>query len=106
MSLTQIHENDVGTEFIVQVVDAVTGNAINITGYTTTEIIFEKPDETAVTKTATISDAVNGKIKYVSEADVLTPPGTWKLQGHVAHSGNGTDHKTEIKEFKVYENIA
>ena len=105
MSLTHIHEGDVGTEFIVQVVDAVTGDAIDLTDYTTTEIIFEKPDGTAVTKDASITDAAAGEITYVSEAGVLTPSGDWRLQGHVAHSGNVTDHKTEIKEFKVYANI-
>lgn len=107
MSLTHIHENDLGTEFVVQVVDAVTGSAIDLTGYTTTEILFERPDGTTVTKTATISDAANGKIKYVSEAVFLTPPGVWRLQGHVIHTGASpaVNHKTEVLEFKVHANI-
>lgn len=105
MSLTHIHENDLGTEFIVQVVDAVTENAIDLTGYTTLEIIFELPDGTTATKTAVEEDLATGKIKWVSTAAFLTPSGVWKLQGHVAHSGNGTDHKTEVVPFKVYANI-
>lgn len=105
MSLTHIHEGDVGTEIIVQVVDALTSDAIDLTDYDTIEIIFEKPDGTAVTKTAEFEDAATGTIKYVTVADFLSPSGVWKLQGHVAHSGNATDHKTEVVEFKVYANI-
>lgn len=105
MSRTHIHENDLGTEFIVQVVDAVTADPIDLTDYTTKEIIFESPDGTTATKTAVAEDLTNGKIKWVSTAGFLTPAGVWKLQAHVAHSGNGTDHKTEVVPFKVYANI-
>ncbi len=106
MGLTHIHEGDIGTQFIVQVVDALTEDAIDLTAYDTLEILFQKPDGTVVTQTATLYDATNGKIKYTTVDGNLTPSGQWQLQGHVAHSGNSTDHKTEVIEFKVYANLA
>lgn len=105
--ILQIHEKDLGTKFVVAVVDAITGLAIDLTGYDTVEIIFEDPNGVGVAKSATVdSPATDGKIFWISTADFLTPPGQWNLQARIVHSGNSTDHKSEQKSFKVHDNIA
>jgi hypothetical protein len=81
------------------------GAVVNLSTATTTEIVLKPPQGFAVTKTASIvSPATDGKIRYVTEAGVMNPPGKWKAQAHVALSG-GSEYWSTIFEFTVGANL-
>ena len=102
MPANEIHQNDVGTQFLVTVKDG--SSAVNISSATTKQLIIKKPSGTKLTKTATYStDGADGKIYYNTVADDLDEAGTYKLQGKVVIS-DGTFY-TDITTFKVYRNL-
>ena len=102
MAEGEIHEDDIGTVFEVTVQDE--SGIVDISGATTKEIIFRKPDETVVTKTASFtSDGTDGKIRYSIIADDLNMVGKWSIQGKVIIPA-GTWH-TDIDIFQVYPNL-
>jgi hypothetical protein len=81
------------------------GTAVNLTSATTTEIILKAPQGFAITKTASVvSPASDGKIRYVTEAGVFSPPGKWRAQAHVILSG-GSEYWSTIFEFQVGANL-
>lgn len=101
--MAEIHVGDIGTKFIITILDE--GEAVDISACTTKEIMFEKPDKTVLTKTASFqTDGTDGKIFWmttlVTDLDLM---GQWKIQGKIS-IGGGT-WKTQIGTFRVYENI-
>ena len=102
MPANEIHQNDVGTQFLVTVKDG--SSAVNISSATTKQLIIKKPSGTKLTKAAAYStDGTDGKIYYNTVADDLDEAGTYKLQGKVIIS-DGTFY-TDITTFKVYRNL-
>tara|TARA_Y100000994_G_scaffold246549_2_gene250084 strand:- start:151 stop:459 length:309 start_codon:yes stop_codon:yes gene_type:complete len=102
MPANEIHQNDVGTQFLVTVKDG--SSAVNISSATTKQLIIKKPSGTKLTKAAAYStDGADGKIYYNTVADDLDEAGTYKLQGKVVIS-DGTFY-TDITTFKVYRNL-
>lgn len=70
---------------------------------TTKEIIFEKPDNTTVTKTAAFTtNGSDGKIYYTTIANDIDIAGLWQLQGHAA--GSGYDIRTARGNMIVEQN--
>lgn len=101
--VNEIHDGDVGTLFTATIKDGDT--PIDVSTATTKEFIFQKPDGTTFTKAASFkTDGSDGILQYTSTADVLTPAGSWKMQGHVVFGVN--DFKTSIYEFVVHDNLA
>lgn len=100
--MASIQAGDIGTEFLVTIQDS--GVAVNISSYTTREILFREPGGTLVTKTATFkTDGTNGQITYTSSASTdFETAGTWRIQGHIAKSGS--TFRTEQSEFEVLKN--
>ena len=82
MAANEIHENDVGTKFLVTVTDG--SSAVNISSASTKQLIIKKPSGTKLTKATSFStDGTDGKMYYNIGADDLDEAGTYKLQGKV-----------------------
>lgn len=93
--------NDVGTIFIITIVDD-NGDAVDISGATTKNIKFLKPDETAVTKTADFTtDGSDGKIQYETVDQDLIPAGLWHIQGYVDIGSGDTIFHSTVDKFTV-----
>lgn len=106
MEDAEIHEGDIGVDFIVDIVDQ-DGNVVDLTGATTLELCFLRPDGDPIQRTAVAvtPPGVDGKIHYLSVAGDLTPDGiNWKLQGHVILPGGEEFHST-TETFIVKKNI-
>jgi|TARA_R110002020_G_scaffold5117_2_gene21682 hypothetical protein len=102
MAANEIHENDVGTKFLVTVTDG--SSAVNISSASTKQLIIKKPSGTKLTKATSFStDGTDGKMYYNIGADDLDEAGTYKLQGKVIIS-DGTFF-TDIQTFKVFRNL-
>ena len=66
--------------------------------------IIYKPDDVVVTKTADfLTDGTDGYIYYTTLANDLDVIGVWKLQGHIAKSGE--DKYSTITKFSVFKNL-
>lgn len=105
MASEQIHKDDIGTIIHVTIVDAVTGNTVDLSSMTTMKFRFEKPDGDTFERTAVDEDVANGVIKYTTIEDDLDVAGLWKMQAEVVASGGPTSHLSEIWNFQVYDNI-
>lgn len=109
---SEIHENDIGTEFIVTITECVDGIDVplDISSATDKEIVFSTGG-TATTFTAIFTsiasggagDGTDGKISYFSILGDLTPSGTYKIQGIVTTPA-GKWYST-IEKFKVVSNL-
>lgn len=98
----EIHLGDVGTVFRVNLVDC--GVAVDLTGYTALNIIFQKPDNSTVTQTATLfGAATGGVIEYTTIADDLDQTGIWRLQAEVTLPTG--KWRSDIEKFRVYANL-
>ena len=94
---------DVGTGFVVQFTDE-NGTVLDISGATTKQIIFQRPDGTDLIATAVfVTNGVDGQAMYVTQANDLNQDGTWKIQGYVVLP-NGSWH-TQTGKFKVKANL-
>lgn len=103
MVKNEIHVGDTGTVFEITIKDDM--SVVDVSGATTKQIFFLKPDETVLTKTAAyVTDGSDGKIKYISLADDFDAEGAWGIQAYfVLASGSW---KTDIIKFRVYGNLA
>ena len=104
MPQAEIHGSDIGTIFVATIKDSDDA-VIDISGAVVKEFFFLQPTDTVLTKaTAFTTDGTDGKIQYTTVAGDIDEAGRWKWQAHVSDAT--TDHKTNIKEFDVYGNIA
>ena len=103
----EIHENDVGTEFIVTIVECDASGVetpIDISSASNMEIVFLKADATKDTFAASfVTDGLDGEMHYFTLAGDLTPAGNYKLQGIVTTPA-GKWYSTREK-FKVVPNL-
>jgi len=99
----EIHVDDIGTLFTITITEG--GVPVDISSATVKDFHFDKPNANGkFNKTADfVTDGTDGKLKYVSESEVLDTPGDWKIQAHIVMP-NGEWH-TNIDTFKVFENI-
>jgi hypothetical protein len=104
MSHADIRVGDIGTVFRLTIVDEVE-DPVNISAATTTDIRFQKPDETSVDQTASFTtDGTDGLIEYVVAADDLDMSGKWRIQAHIITPAG--EWRSEIETFWVQENLA
>ena len=102
MSANEIHVDDIGTLFTLTLRDG--DDPVDISAATEKVIIFQKPNNSRVEKTATFfSDGTDGKIKYTTISGDLTPAGLWRLQARVVVPA-GTWH-SDVYNFIVHPNI-
>lgn len=100
-----IKYNDIGTTFTITIVDD-DSVAVDISGATTVSMIFLKPDQTTITKTATfVTDGSDGKIQYETVDGDLDQSGLWHIQGYVDISSGDTIFHSEIGGFLVGCNL-
>ena len=97
----ELHVGDVGTRIEVTVKDG--DDPVDLSPATVIQIIFEKPDRTTVTKTATVSDGPGGIMYYDTEAGDLDQAGRWKVQAYI-EIPTWQGH-TDVCSFKVYSNL-
>jgi len=110
----EIHQDDLGTEFLVTITECLSGvdTPLDISSATSKDIIFKKSDGTILTKSAIFTSipsggtgtGSDGKISYFTVVGDLTPVGTYKLQGVVTTS-KGSWSST-IDKFKVISNLS
>lgn len=99
---SQIHQNDIGTQLVVTVLDD--GSPVDIGLATDIEIILRKPDNTTLTKPAVIyTNGSDGKMAYTTVDGDLDIVGNYKIQGKVEI--NGGAYYTSLGSFKVHCNI-
>jgi hypothetical protein len=104
MSHADIRIGDIGTVFRLTIVDELE-DVVNISAATTTDIRFQKPDDSVVDKSAAFTtDGVDGLIQYVSILDDLDMSGKWKIQAHIITPVG--EWRSEIETFWVQENLA
>ncbi len=102
MAANEIHQNDIGTKFLVTIKDG--DSAVDISGASTKQIIIKKPSGTNLTNAASFnSDGTDGKIYYNALSGDLDETGTYKIQGKVVIA-SGTFY-TDIQSFKVHRNL-
>ena len=102
---SEIHQDDIGTRFLITVKDD--GELVNISGVggsTIHQISFRKPSDTVINRVPTLVDAgVSGVMYYDTVAGDLDEAGHYKLQAKVAIP-SGTFY-TDIYTFKVHCNL-
>lgn len=82
----QPSENAIGLLILYEVQDAA-GAARDISTFTTTELVFEKPDGTVVVKDVDFqTDGTDGLLAYTTADGDLTPWGSFKVQAHIANA--------------------
>jgi len=99
---SEIHYGDIGVNFNITVMN---GDAVlNVSNANSISIIFQKPDSSDLTKTASLAtNGTDGKIKYTTVAGDLDQIGTWQIQARV--NFGASVFSTDIQKFKVYRNI-
>jgi len=96
-----IKKNDYGTIFRIAIEDE-TGAIENVSGATTKEIIFKKPDGKNLTGTAVFTnDGTDGEIEYKTVSGDIDLSGDWKYQGHIVTPSGAW--RTKELEFTVDE---
>lgn len=79
---------------------------VDCSGVTTKQIIFKKPDNTLITKTAAfVTNGTDGKIKYRTIAGDIDQVGTWSCQGYVVFPV-GFDGRSSVVSFYVADNLS
>lgn len=102
--MAAIHLGDVGTVIELTVIDQ-DGAVVDISAASVLQIIFGKPDRSAVAKTAVLTNTgTDGKMHYVTVAEDLDQVGLWRAQGKVTN-GSGSWKSDEVT-FSVARNLA
>lgn len=99
---SEIHYGDIGVNFNITVMNGT--SVLDVSNADNIYIIFQKPDASDLTKTATLAtDGTDGKIKYTTISGDLDQVGTWQIQAKVDFGASV--FSTDIQKFKVYRNI-
>jgi hypothetical protein len=102
---TIIHKGDIGTVFELTITET-TGTVVDVSTATSKSILFQKPDKTKVSKTATFTtDGSDGKIQYTAVDGDIDTIGEWSMQGYVELASGGKFH-SEITTFEVNRNLS
>lgn len=99
---SEIHYGDIGVNFNITVMNGTA--VLNVSNANSINIIFQKPDGSDLTKTATlVTNGTDGNIRYTSVSGDLDQVGTWQIQARVDFGASV--FSTDIQKFKVYRNI-
>ena len=103
MGANEIRKNDVGTVFTGTIRDS-DNNIVDLVTAITKQIILLRPDGTNLTADASFyTDGTDGVLTYTTQSGDLNMCGKWRIQWYVTlDTGNW---KTDIKTFKVYDNL-
>ena len=98
----EIHKGDIGTRFLITIIDNNLPSPLETA--TTKEIIFKKPNNDIITKTAIFyTDGTDAKIYYDSIADDLDEIGDWRLQVSLIFPDGAW--KSDVEVFVVHSNL-
>lgn len=100
----EIHQNDVGTRFLITVKDD--GELMDISNAAYRQINFRKPSDSIISRAGSIfadGSASSGVMYYDSVVGDLDEAGLYKLQGIISYA-SGT-YYTDIYSFKVHCNL-
>lgn len=98
----QVHVNDIGTEFRIQILDDET--VVDLSGASVLNIIFRKPSGNSIIVDAELyTDGLDGTMYYNAVEGDLDEAGIYKIQGYV-EIGAGKFYSS-IGSFKVHCNI-
>ncbi len=86
----EIHQNDIGKEFVVETGIALAGASVH-------NLVVKKGDGTIVTWTAVIAGTT---LTYTSVAADFNVAGTYKMEASVAF-GAGSVHRGKVHTFRV-----
>tara|TARA_Y100001938_G_C7999210_1_gene383750 strand:+ start:702 stop:1016 length:315 start_codon:yes stop_codon:yes gene_type:complete len=102
---SEIHQDDVGTRFLITVKDdGLPVNISGVSGGSVHQISFRKPSDLVINRNATLKDyGISGVMFYDTVAGDLDEAGMYKLQAKVIIP-SGT-YFTDIHTFKVHSNI-
>ena len=101
---SEIHQDDIGTRFLVTVQDDSV--AVDLTAATLKQLNFRKPDDTVLNRTASGlggGSESSGIMYYDTVAGDLDAVGVYKMQGKVSIP-SGTFY-TDVYTFKVHSNL-
>jgi hypothetical protein len=96
--LARIQKNDWGVRFEITVITAT--STVDISAATSTAILFEDPNGSVSTKTASYTtDGTDGKMYWDSSTSFLSVSGAWKMQGRYGDANQ--TNRTEVTMFYV-----
>lgn len=118
----EIYKTDVGTQFIIQMMDRQpdgTKIALDITTASVLKMVWTKPDGTQITKTNSDTPAVSllntgsdGKMQFTNKngsdqsIDFTTQADDfWKIEGEVTLADGKKFHTVEKGQFKVIDRL-
>lgn len=101
MAADEIHVGDVGTRFLVTIMDGAT--AVDVSTATVKQILLKKPSGVILTKSASfVLTGADGRIQYFSIAGDLDLAGFWHIQAYVEMPA-GKWH-SDVQLFEVHAN--
>ena len=101
---SEIHQDDIGTRFLLTVKDG--NDLVDISSATALEVDFRKPSDVVINRSANKfndGSAVSGVMYYDTVAGDIDEVGNYKLQG-VVSLPSGIYH-TDIHTFKAHCNL-
>ena len=105
MTDTIIHVGDIGTTFMVTIVENDGITPVPITSATVKKILFKKPNGNKIVKEAVlVNTGTDGKMKCIGASGDIDIPGTWQMQGYIEIPG-GKFYSAKTK-FEVHENLS
>jgi len=86
MSLNGIVSEDYGQTLVLTITDKDTGNAVDVSGYTTSKkIVLIDPSRNKAEKNAAfVTDGSDGQIEYTLADGDIDEPGRWGIRAKVA----------------------
>jgi hypothetical protein len=97
-----IQKNPIG--LVIRLTVREKGQVSDISSATTKEMIFQRPDGTALTTSASfVTDGTDGKIYYKTVSGDLDQAGIWYVQSYIAMPDFTGD--TSIVSFVVNDNL-
>ena len=104
MAIQRVFVGDVGTVFEATLKEV--GVVVNISSATAKQLIFERPDGSTFTVTASFTiDGTDGKLQYTILVGDLNIAGLWSWQAKVTLASGGPFH-SETKEFRAVPVLA
>ena len=100
--MREVHKYQIGLQFRITLSDSDV--VVDLSNYTTHQMIFRKPSGEILTKTASLyTDGTDGILYYTSIDGDLDETGTWQVQCQLTNAVES--HRSDIASFRVYGNL-
>lgn len=102
--MKELRKDDIGVQIIL-VIKNQDGSVVDLSNADPMDIIFNKPDNVVVTKTASlVNDGTDGKLFYATQSGFADTLGIWECQARVTIGLSVLT--TTVAKFKVTKKIA